>query len=166
MKFGIDVFAEQGISDHQIRQLIEFSSTDPEVKKFTSDPTRFADISCFNLWLQQGRIIYTLLDTNANLLGIIWFGQKTPPINVTANFTFAIRVYPPARGQGLALPFMKMAFTDLLHRQLQSQITGFWLETSVDNLSAIHLYQKFGFKKRSVSENKIIMTLSRNKVNL
>ena len=61
---------------------------------------------------------------------------------------------------------MKMAFTDLLHRQLQSQITGFWLETSVDNLSAIHLYQKFGFKKRSVSENKIIMTLSRNKVNL
>ena len=32
MKFGIDVFAQQGISDHQIRQLIEFSSTDPEVE--------------------------------------------------------------------------------------------------------------------------------------
>lgn len=166
MKIGVDVFAQQGISDHQIQQLIQLSHTDPDVKKFTSDPTRFADLSCFNLWLQQGRIIYTLFDSNSNLLGIIWFGQKEPPVNSSANFTFAIRIYPPARGCGLALPFMKLAFADLLQHQSQSHITGFWLETDAANSTAIHLYRKFGFRQISRQRHRVFMVLSQNKVSL
>jgi len=159
MELNKDVFIQQGIIDCQINQLIEYSHTDPDVQKFTSDPTRFKDRDSFNQWLSSGRIIYTLFDKNNNLLGIIWFGQKEPPVPMDANFTFAIRIFGPARGQGLSQIFMKTAFIDLLKNQIKSKITGFWLETSVDNFSAIHVYEKFGFKKIDQKGNKIAMRL-------
>jgi len=159
MQLNKDVFVQQGIIDCQIDQLIEYSHTDPNVKKFTSDPTRFQNRNTFNKWLEQGRLIYTLIDKQNNLLGIIWFGQKEPPIQMDANFTFAIRIFGPARGQGLSQIFMKTAFVDLLKNQAKSKITGFWLETSVDNFAAIHTYEKFGFKKIDQKENKIVMRL-------
>jgi len=162
MKIGQDVFVHQGILDCQIDQLIEYSQTDPDIQKFTSDKTRFADKNSFTKWQQQGRIIYTLGDSQKNLLGIIWFGQKEPLLeNIKANFTFAIRIYGPARGQGLSQEFMKITFSDLQTNPQNSQITGFWLETSRDNLAAIHSYQKFGFKTISSpnKNNKIIMVL-------
>jgi ribosomal protein S18 acetylase RimI-like enzyme len=159
MQLGQDVFIQQGIIDCQISQLIENSQTDIEVKKFTSDPIRFKDHQSFSQWLQQGRIIYTLIDKNNNLLGIVWFGQKDPPIKVNANFTFAIRIYGPARGQGLSQIFMKTAFDDLLKNKKKSKITGFWLETANENFAAIHTYEKFGFKKVSELDGKTIMVL-------
>ena len=159
MQLNKDVFVQQGIIDCQIDQLIEYSHTDPDVKKFTSDPTRFQNRTAFNKWLEQGRIIYTLIDKQNNLLGIIWFGQKEPPIQMDANFTFAIRIFGPARGQSLSQIFIKTAFIDLLKNQIKSKITGFWLETSVDNFAAIHVYEKFGFQKIAQKENKIVMRL-------
>lgn len=154
-----DVFIKQGILDCQIHQLIEYSHTDPDVKKFTSDSVRFKDLSSFKTWLTQGRIIYTLSDINQNLLGIIWFGQKNPPININANFTFAIRIYGAARGHGLSQKFMKTAFNDLLKNQPQSKISGFWLSTSIDNFTAIHTYEKFGFKITGQTDGENIMVL-------
>lgn len=165
MKFDQDIFIKQGISDCQIYQLIEYSHTDPEVKKFTSDSTRFKDLLSFKKWLAQGRIIYTLSDINQNLLGIIWFGQKNPPTKISANFTFAIRIYGPARGKGLSQNFIKTAFTDLLQNQKHSQITGFWLETSIDNFAAIHTYEKFGFKKIDLADDRQIMFLKNVSIN-
>jgi ribosomal protein S18 acetylase RimI-like enzyme len=159
MKLGQDIFIQQGIIDCQIDQLIEYSHSDPDVQKFTSDPIRFQNRQSFSQWLGQGRIIYTLIDKNNNLLGIIWFGQKDPPIKLDANYTFAIRIYSSARGQGLSQTFMKSAFDDLKKNQKKSQITGFWLETSSDNFAAIHTYEKFGFKKISEVENKVVMVL-------
>jgi ribosomal protein S18 acetylase RimI-like enzyme len=150
---------QEGILDNQIDQLIEYSNNDPQIKNFTSDPIRFKDHQSFNQWLDKGRIIYTLVDQHQNLFGIIWFGQKDPPINLKANFTFAIRIYSLARGQGLSQEFMKTAFDSFLKNQDKAKITGFWLETSVDNLAAIHSYQKFGFKQVTQKENKIIMEL-------
>ena len=76
MKIDQDVFVQQGILDCQIHQLIEYSNSDSDVQKFTSDSSRFNNISSFKKWLTQGRIIYTLADKNHNLLGIIWFGQN------------------------------------------------------------------------------------------
>ena len=157
MKIGQDIFVQQGIMDCQIDQLIEFSHSDPEVKKYTSDPSRFQNRTAFSRWLEQGRIIYTLLDQHQNLFGIIWFGQKDPPIKINANFTFAIRIYGAARGQGLSQEFMKIAFNDLQKNQKNSKISGFWLETSIDNLPAIHTYEKFGFQKIGQQDDKIIM---------
>lgn len=165
MEFDKDIFIKQGILDCQIHQLIEYSHTDSDIKKFTSDSIRFKDLSSFKIWLTQGRIIYTLSDINHNLLGIIWFGQKDPPINITANFTFAIRIYSSARGLGLSQQFMKTAFADLLKDQKKSLITGFWLETSIDNFAAIHTYEKFGFQKINLIDDRQIMLLKNASIN-
>jgi len=159
MKIGQDVFVQQGILDCHIDQLVDYSQSDSDIKKFTSDTKRFNSKESFFEWQRQGRIIYTLVDEQQNLLGIIWFGQKDPPISINANFTFAIRIYGSARGQGLSQGFMKVAFDDLQKNQTHSHITGFWLETSVDNFAAIHTYEKFGFKQNSQKDNKIIMVL-------
>jgi GNAT superfamily N-acetyltransferase len=160
MKINQDIFVQQGILDCQTDQLIEYSYTDSEIQKFTSDKTRFADKNSFHQWLLKGRIIYTLTDKDKNLLGIIWFGQKNPPLEgIKANFTFAIRIYGPARGQGLSQEFMKITFKDLLINQPKSHITGFWLETGNDNLAAIHTYQKFGFISVFQKDGKNIMIL-------
>ena len=166
MKIGQDVFVQQGIIDCQIDQLIDYSQTDIEVKKFTSDPSRFRDRSAFSRWLEQGRIIYTLIDSQNNLLGIIWFGQKNSPIKTSANYTFAIRIYGPARGQGLSQEFMNTAFADILKNQKKSKISGFWLETSVDNFAAIHSYQKFGFLPIDKQNNKVVMVLDSANIKL
>jgi ribosomal protein S18 acetylase RimI-like enzyme len=169
MKIGQDIFVQQGILDCQIDQLIEYSQTDSDIQKFTSDKARFANKDSFHQWLLKGRIIYTLTDKDKNLFGIIWFGAKTPPIKLDSkyNFTFSIRIYSLARGQGLSQEFTKIAFKDLLKNQSKSQITGFWLETSKDNFAAIHSYQKFGFKTISSPDynNKIIMTLDSATIN-
>ncbi|MFA5532773.1 MAG: GNAT family N-acetyltransferase [Candidatus Shapirobacteria bacterium] len=159
MEIDKDVFVQQGILDCQIDQLIEYSNTDIEIKKNTTDSTRFKNRDMFNQWLKKGRIIYSLIDKNKNLLGIIWFGQKDPPIKLKANFTFAIRIYGPARGQGLSQIFLKTTFDDLLKNQSKSQITGFWLETFSTNLAAIHTYEKFGFKKVDQIDDRDIMVL-------
>ena len=110
MELNKDVFIQQGILDCQIDQLIEYSNTDPDIKKNTTDPVRFKNRDLFNEWLKKGRIIYSLTDKNKNLLGVIWFGQKDPPIKLKANFTFAIRIYGSARGQGLSQIFLKTTF--------------------------------------------------------
>ena len=160
MKIGQDVFVQQGILDCHIDQLVQYSLSDPEVKKYTSDSKRFNSRDAFFEWQRQGRIIYTLVDEQQNLLGIIWFGQKDPPISIDANFTFAIRIYGTARGQGLSQEFMKIAFDDLQKNQTHSHITGFWLETDQSNLPAIHSYEKFGFKSVSKLDGRNIMLLT------
>jgi len=159
MEINKDVFVQQGILDCQVDQLINFSHTDPQVQG-TSDPKRFFDRQSFNQWLEQGKIIYTLTDNSKNLLGIVWFSQKEAPVKTKANFTFAIRIYGPARGQGLSYDFMKITFDDLVNRSSdKSKIVGFWLETSVDNIPAIKTYEKFGFQKISQKDNRIVMIL-------
>jgi len=159
MKINQDVFIQQGILDCQIDQLITYSNTDPEIKKSTSDPTRFKDRAAFDQWLTKGRIIYTLVDKNNNLFGITWFGPKIPPVKLDPkfNFTFSIRLYDQARGQGLSYPFLKTTFNDVL-KSSKDEVTGFWLQVSKDNVPAIHTYKKIGFKKVKQIGDKIIMT--------
>jgi ribosomal protein S18 acetylase RimI-like enzyme len=160
MQINQDVFIHQGISDTQISQLIEYSHTDSEIKKFTSDPVRFKDRNAFDQWLLKGRVIYTLSDKDKNLLGIVKFGHKNPPVDKTpANFTFAIRIYELARGQGLSSKFMKITFKDFFKNHQSPIITGIWLETSCNNLAAINAYQKFGFKTVSQDGDSLIMVL-------
>jgi len=164
MKFNQDIFIQQGINDCQIDQLIDFSNNDPLVKENTSDPTRFQDHNSFKEWLKKGRIIYTLIDKNSNLLGITWFGQKQAPQGISADFTFALRLYNPARGKNLATSFVNFVLSDLLENK--KEIKKLWLETSKNNIAAIKTYQKVGFKKVKELENdRIIMTLNINKIN-
>jgi ribosomal protein S18 acetylase RimI-like enzyme len=145
---------KKGITGHQATQLVEFSQTDPLVIKFTRDPKRFNNIETFNKW-RRGKIIYTLENPEKDLLGIIWFQKAKTTHSPLATFTFAIRVYPPARGKGLAFSFMEKSF-DAFYKTgtfTKSKTNGVWLSTKKSNKKAISLYKSFGFKKIATDGN-------------
>jgi len=145
---------KSGITESQISELINYSNTDPQIFQYTSDKTRFATRDAFDSWIDRKHpIIYTLSNDQENLCGLIWF-EKDDSIP-GYDYTFAIRLYDKARGQGLSFDFMKQAFDDLKPQNV-------WLKCSADNLPAASLYKKFGFKQiTDPDENgKIIMTYS------
>ncbi len=156
---------KEGITEKQIRELLAYSQSDQEIRKFTSDPVRFKDRNAFNQWRQKGKLIYTLTDVSGPLLGLIWFGEKACPFKeeLGCQTSFAIRIYGKARGKGLAIDFMKIAFSD--YCRLHPETGGIWLETSVDNLAARKVYEKFGFQAVPEAEDKkkIIMTFKPRK---
>lgn len=153
----MDFEVKKGITDKQIDQLIEYSTIDESVAKFTSDKKRFKNREAFNEWQNKGREIFTLNNKNGDLMGIIWCGLKVLPernyqIKIDLDkykYSFAIRIYGEARGKGLSIDFMKECL----------KTNGVWLEVSDDNLVAKALYFKFGFRQVSDAnkENKIIM---------
>jgi RimJ/RimL family protein N-acetyltransferase len=146
----------KGISTNHIKQLIKYSNDPKDIPifKYTSDHTRFANQKSFDEWFAKGRTIYTATD-GKDLVGIIWFGSKPIPVdNYSHDTTFAIRIYPKARGKGLSFNFMDYAFKNY-------QPKNTWLECSADNNAAVKLYTKFGFQPITSPDknNKIIMIL-------
>ena len=146
----------KGISADHIKQLIKYSNdkNDISIFKYTSDQTRFANQKSFDQWFKQGRTIYTASE-GKNLIGIIWFGSKPIPVdNYSHDTTFAIRIYPKARGKGVSFSFMDYAFKNYQPKNL-------WLECSADNTPAVKLYTKFSFHQVTSPDknNKIIMVL-------
>jgi len=134
-----------GITEKQIDQLIEYSLTDESVGKFTHDKERFGDRKAFDEWTKKGRKITVMTNDNGDLLGIFWDGFMEMPLgDKKYNKTFAIRIYGEARGKGLALGFMKNCIKG----------KGYWLETKDENVAAKGLYNKFGFKQVSDSDEK------------
>lgn len=141
----------KSITQDQIRKLIIRTQIDPQIKKYTHDSKRFKNLTTFRKW-QKGKTIYTLSGKNGELLGLIWFGKKRNVLAPGYAFTFAIRIYPPIRGKGYAFKFMKEVFTDFKHQDV-------WLTTRRDNLPAIRLYKKFGFRKIAEAEKDLVMAL-------
>lgn len=142
-----DFIFKKGITDSQIEEIIYYANHDEQIIKFTSDKTRFADLSAYKSWFtKKNPTIYTLTDKLGHLCGFIWFESDT----------FAIRIYAEARGKGLSFDFMKQAFDDFKPKSV-------WLECSADNLPAVSTYKKFGFIQTTQpdAKGKIIMTYSR-----
>lgn len=151
------------INSKYINQIVKFSKHDSLIKKFTHDFERFKDKYSFNRWYKKGKILYLLINHKTKLLGIIWFGKSS---NNTVKeklpfFTFAIRIYKPARGLGLSEKFFNITHNDLLStlKLSKSKYNGLWLSTNCENLIAIHLYKKLGFKKFKKTNNELIMIL-------
>jgi len=143
----------KGLSKKQIFQLIIYTKTDGQIKRYTHDYERFKNIKAFTTWKNRGKIIYTLADRSGKLNGIVWFARKTYK---NARYTFAIRTYKPIRGKGVAKKFMDIAIRHF-HLKKKGKI---WLETTKENIPANKLYKDFGFKKiSSSSEDRIIMVL-------
>jgi ribosomal protein S18 acetylase RimI-like enzyme len=149
---GVKTRVSKGITAQQVEELIDLTGRDIDVQKYTRDSERFKNEDLFQKW-KIGKTIYTLSDSKNSLLGIIWFEKKVLPEAKEVHFTFAIRVYPPARGKGFAKNFMEEAFSDFGK-------SGIWLSTKEDNTKAVNLYKSFGFKILKVKDDRIIMTLT------
>ena len=150
---------KRGISDKQVKELINYSKKDSLVKKFTSDTKRFKDLSSYEAWRTNGKSIYTLTNREGDLLGIIWFSKKSSGF-LHYPFTFGIRTYGGARGKGLARNFMQSSFEAFTRSKTytSSREKGVWLEVTPENVHAIKLYADFGFKEAGNSQKgKIIM---------
>ena len=164
-----------GITSKQVTQLLKYSKTDSQVKKYTSDSSRFKNIESFKRWKKKGRVIYTLVDGSRNLLGIIWFGKEKIPakkfiltiIKKEFRITFAIRIYSKIRSKGKAISFMNKAYELFTKSQEFKLIKNkrIWLEVSIDNLPALKLYDKFGFVKVTYPDKKgkVFMALTDSK---
>lgn len=140
----------------QVKDLLHYSKKDTLVKQFTDDAKRFASLQIFRKW-RVDKKIYTLVSKKGVLVGIIWFSNK--PNLKKYPFSFAIRIYPPARGGGFAKHFMKTAFNKFKKTKefRNSKYKGFWLSTKKDNEQAIKLYTLFGFKLLKQESDKLIM---------
>lgn len=153
---------KHGITEKQIEELILYSATDELVKENTGDPGRFKNRESFEKWKNIPREIYTLTDKLNSLLGIIWFRAQDLPGKKDFGITFAIRIYGKARGKGYSEKFLNWAFQQYkkTKQYLDNPVKGVWLETRNNNLTAIRLYEKFGFKvvTKPDENNRVIMT--------
>lgn len=158
---------KKGLSDSQIDQLIEYATTDPDLKKFTSDPVRFKDRASFDEFSKHILSYYALTDEEDNLLGVIWFDDLDLYLNKENPSDFGIslgiRLYGQARGKGLAVPFSEKAFEDFQKSEeyLNHPHPKFWLAVSPENHAAVAVYKKLGFKDFDYSKefNKNLMIL-------
>lgn len=155
----------QGLTPKQKGQLLHQTKIDQEVHKFTSDSVRFKSRTAINKWFSQEKTVYSLVDWEDNLMGLVWFHQSPLPKadyikkpGSGYNSTFAIRMYQPVRGKGLAKQFMEKTFSHFGKKNI-------WLSVSDDNVPGKKLYEKFGFKQVSNPDhrNKILMILDKYK---
>lgn len=156
----------EGITDSQKGQLISYTWSDSDIRRFTSDAERFSSLKTFVEWREKRRKIYVLTNEEDELLGIIWFGEEQIPVEYKVDYkeygvTFAVRVYGEAKGRGLTNQFMEDAFNLFESRKKYQDIQnkGVWLEVSAGNAVAIRAYERFGFwpVDGSDKKGKIIM---------
>jgi hypothetical protein len=170
-----------GITPDQVEELLSNTRTDPYFKSHTSDlmvdgreQGRFSSKEKFDHWRLKrgGRQIYSLLDEENKLAGILWFGQEPlnlkdyDPTNLSFDpslygLTWGFRIYGDSRGTGLAAPFAKQAHDHFLTSPgyLQSSSPGLWLETDVDNQGTQVTGKKLGYSvvAKSRSGDRLIM---------
>jgi ribosomal protein S18 acetylase RimI-like enzyme len=125
----------KGISGSQIFQLLSYTKKDQVIRKQTHDFDRFKSKKTFSAWEKRGKTIYTLINRNNKLLGIIWFSKK---LFKNHRFTLAIRTYPPIRGRGVAKRFLDTAYQNF---KTTHKKPNFWLKTEGNNSRALKLYR-------------------------
>jgi ribosomal protein S18 acetylase RimI-like enzyme len=137
------------LSEKNIEQLIEYANNDEAVKKNTSDAKRFKDRASFENWLKKKRKVYSLVDEKGDLMGISWFGEEGE------GFTLALRIYDGARGKGFGYGFLKETMNDFMKSDeyLRAENKDWWLETSKENVAAIKIYEKLGFRAEEEGQN-------------
>jgi ribosomal protein S18 acetylase RimI-like enzyme len=165
-------FIRTGIADEHIDVVINAANTDPDIEKNTSDKRRFANRYAYDAWLSKGRSIFTLVAPDATLAGLIWLGadQAKEPASYTDGpvdlsewgITFAIRTYPPHRGRGLAVPFIRSAIDVFVKSDAYANAPhkGIWLEVVAENVAAVRSYEKVGFRTVGVNaEGEFLMLM-------
>jgi len=163
-KNNLNYQISEGLSDEDFAQIIVFAKTDSIVAEQTSDAHRFENKETAQSWLQKNnKKFYTLHKTNDHILaGIIWFEPLTIPDQFINDYpdcrwTFAIRIYKNARGEGLSIPFMKTCFADFWQKNPNKTV---WLSTRINNSIPQHIYEKFGFKQIGINQERTFFAIS------
>lgn len=153
-------------------QLITYSTDhqDIDLQRMTSDGKRFGIEEKRNAWFVKNRMIYTFSDSSAKLYGILWIGKEGIPKDTVLfdginpddyQFTYATRLYGSARGAGLGRLQMKVAFEDFIKSSAYQKYdgSGFWAQTSSDNVPVIKRDETIGFQRISEPDiqNKVII---------
>ncbi|MEK9179253.1 MAG: hypothetical protein AAB893_02180 [Patescibacteria group bacterium] len=151
-KTGQKFYFFNGITEKLIKEVLYYSTNDESVVAFTSDSKRFKDRVAYDEWIKKGKTVYTLVDTQEKLAGLIWFNKKPlqfESINsLDYDTTGAIRTYGTARGAGVSKLFLTEALS-IYKKTIEYRTSGkgIWLETSVENLPAIKLYTECDFRR-------------------
>jgi GNAT superfamily N-acetyltransferase len=113
--------------------------------------------------------VYSLIDSEKNLAGIVWFTPKiislgkykiTQTEQQKYQTTLGIRLYGRARGHKLAKPFLRSAIKEYL-KLLDKRELYLWLEVHEDNVRAQHLYESMGFRQTAKSaDNSQVLLLT------
>jgi hypothetical protein len=123
----------------------------------TGDLSRFSSHERLRKW-RRDRDLLCLVDEPQLLLGVVWIGEKPLPrrddyLNLDLmrrkgpRITWAIRLYEPARGNGLAADFANHALKILLTQE--GGTDSLWYQTRADNLAARSLGESIGFFEAS-----------------
>lgn len=167
----------EGLTNDQIDQLIHYATTDKVVGAYSSDPRRFKDREAYDNWLRKRHSIYSMVDNEGKLLGIVWFGKSSfPDIKLKSEFanlntksygiTFALRIYDEARGNNIAKKLTAATFTVYLASEDYHSAggNGIWLETSEENVAAVKTYNTLFTQVSDPDEKgKIVMVLDPHK---
>lgn len=148
----------QGWGSQLAEQLVR-ASREPEMQKRVArdQGERFVDAETASQWYQSNdRVVYAL-GKGAILAGVIWYSHDPRP-ELQAEYTFAIRMYEAARGQGLSAAFL--AATQYDFEIAKRHEGGVWLETDHDNVIAQRLYEKSGYSPVNIPSPRTVMVRS------
>lgn len=148
-------------NDRLIDDLVE-KSQEEAIKTYTPDDAavRFKDKEPADEWYaKRKRLVYAMYKGD-DLAGVIWYGEN-PQEGLGARYTFAIRLYESASGQGLSHQFMQDAQRDFT---AETGETDVWLKVDKSNERAIHLYIKFGYEIANEQGDSWLMEYAGQKV--
>lgn len=152
------------ITGKQIDQLIEYTNSDPLIRKFTSDLKRFPTKKAFEKW-KKDKALYSLTDEKGNLLGFIWFEWKKLSLEgkyQDFGITIAVRTYGKIRGKGYFKPFLEEALADFKNssKYKETKNNKFWVSIAQDNTTSQKAFKNFGFREIPGSSDRILMILA------
>lgn len=146
-----DLNVVSGITAKQIDELIEYTNSDSDIARFTSDLKRFPNKASFEAW-RKDKALYSLTDDKENLLGFIWFEWKQLPMDgkyQDFGITIAVRTYSDARGKGYFKTFLEKALEHFKNSSEYKETKNniFWVSIAKDNFASQKAFENFGFKK-------------------
>ncbi len=165
-RLGYPLIVKPEIEENEIQQLINLTKTDKKIRKYTRDFSRFSTKRKYMEWRENKKFVYTLINEVGGLLGIVWFCKENPPEELPDQkkypFTASIRLYPPARGKGLAKAFMKICLKDFVSTIVYkgSKNRGIWITILRENVPSRKLQSDIGFKEVMTKGDRVIMVLN------
>lgn len=154
---GIQTYRYHELNNFQALQIVAASKEPVMLEWVQNDASvRFPDKESAQHWFTvKERILYGLKRDIA-LTALAWFSPKPHPNpQITAEYTYAIRLYEGMRGQGLARAVM--AVTHEAFYEASGYKGPTWLSVNAKNMDARRLYEKFGYEGTDQLDERIIM---------